>query len=107
MRMFQMMGLTSETEKYIDENCMKVGCNPCPHCGQHTSERLLILGVEYIDSFYGDGPNLHTYRLKQGGLVKEIIQAEIWSSGPVCFLCLELTDGTRIGEWSKEEIGRA
>lgn len=65
---------------------------------------------EHVDSFYGDGPTLHTYGASVIGRevkVKEVIQAEPWSSGPVCFLCLELEDGTRIGEWSEEEINNA
>ena len=107
MRMFQFMGLTPEAEKYLDQNCAKITNEFCPHCGKPISESLLILDVEHVDSFYGDGPDLHTYQLFDVGEIKEVIQAEPWSSGPVCFLCLELWDGTQFGEWSDEEIDRA
>lgn len=102
--MFQFMGLTPEAEKYLDDNCVKTVDKCCPHCGKAITEKLLVWKVEHHNSFYGDGPDLHTYHLKDGGKVKEIIQAEPWSSGPVCFLCLELCDGAKIGKWTNEEI---
>jgi len=106
MRCFQLMGLTPEAENFLSVNCAtEPDMNSlCPHCGKPTKEQRIVLGVKHVESFYTDGPDLHTYKLKDGRIIKEIIQAEPWSSGPVSFLCLELEDGTRIGEWSQEEI---
>jgi len=104
MRCFQYMGLTKEAKKWLRKNCKMIPGDTCPHCNGVLNQKREIVSEELVDSFYGDGPTLHVYRLKDGGIVKEVVQAEPWSSGPVCFLCLELEDGFRIGEWSEEEI---
>jgi len=104
MRMYQHYGLTGEADRYLEENCVKDPGIVCPECGYVVSLRLKILKSEDYDAFYYDGPTLHTFELKDGGKVKEVIQAMPWSSGPCGFLCLELEDGTRIGEWDEEVI---
>lgn len=104
MRTWQFHGLTGEAEVWLKENCVEVVTNCCPNCKHPLSFGPEVLSTEQIDSFYGDGPHLRSIRTKDGKLVKEVIQAEPWSSGPCTFLCLELEDGTRIGEWSEEEI---
>ena len=111
MRCFQLRGLTAEAEAWLGAYCLHETLTVCPHCNRPLDEPevggLVVVKQEHIDSFYTDGPTLHTYAAVVGGKpldVKEVIQAEPWSSGPVCFLCLELEDGTRIGEWPEEEI---
>jgi hypothetical protein len=110
MRCFQLRGLTAEAEAWRDAHCEREVITVCPHCGKLLDEpeqgEFVIAHEEHVDSFYGAGPTLHTY-YSYRALVKEVIQAEPWSSGPVCFLCLELEDGTRIGEWPQEEIDNA
>jgi len=80
----------------------------CPICGDlhgEVPEELVVVSTLLHDAWFGEGPVLHTYRLKTGGTVCEIVQQEPWSGGPYCFLCLELeSDGTRLFEWSLKEI---
>lgn len=102
MREYQHFGLTGEAKIYLDENCVKESDVVCPNCSHVLSKKLVVL---LEDAFYEDGPMLHTYLLESNKkVVKEVIQEMPWSSGPCGFLCLELEDGTRIGEWSEEEI---
>jgi len=105
IRMYQEMGLTAEAEAFLAQNVVKVVTRRC-ECGRVISEGPKIIKSEHHDSFYDDGPDLKTYELKDGKLAKEIIQAEPWSSGPVCFMCLEI-DGKHMFEWSEEEVEMA
>ena len=107
MRCYQEIGLMPEAFKFLDENVLKTGCRPCPHCGKPTAEEWIVIDTKHIDMFYGDGPTLRTFILKDGSKVKEIVQAEPWSSGPCAFLCLEREDGSRMFEWPQEEIDKA
>ena len=104
MRCFQFMGLTDVAEEWLDKHCAQVPGETCPHCYEVLTWKKVVVSEKHLDSFFGDGPTLHVYRLKNGNTVKEVVQAEPWSSGPVCFLCLELEDGSKIGKWSEEEI---
>jgi hypothetical protein len=107
MRMYQHHGLTQVAEDYLDEHVAMVPKLVCPECGAAVTETRKIFGEEQVDVFYGDGPILHTYEGKNGRIIKEVVQAISWSSGPCGFLCLELEDGTKIGEWSEEAIRNA
>jgi len=107
MRCYQHIGLKKEVYEWLRENVAvrDVVTHKCKNCGhEDVADELVILDEEHVDMFYGDGPTLTTYRLKTGAKVKEIVQAEPWSSGPIGFLCLELDDGKRLFEWSAEEI---
>lgn len=104
MRCYQHFGLTGEAELYLKENCVTIPDIVCPDCSKVITTKRKVLGMENKGVFYEDGPTLHTYEGKDGKIIKEIVQAMPWSSGPCGFLCLELEDGTRIGEWSQEEI---
>lgn len=44
------------------------------------------------------------YRLKDGTSVHEVIQSEIWSSGPVIFLELRTDSGITIASWSDSDM---
>lgn len=48
------------------------------------------------------------YYLKGGGYVKEVLQCDPWSGGPMLFLCLEFPDGkiVRASYWKDEEIDK-
>ena len=43
------------------------------------------------------------YTLVDGTLVKEIVQDQPWSSGPVTFTCLEYK-GKKVAKWTRKEI---
>jgi hypothetical protein len=102
-RSWSFVGLTDGAESFLEENVKKIPSNPCPHCEEYLNETRVIIKTETEDSFYGDGPILHTYMLNDGRECKEIIQEEPWSSGPVTFLCLEI-DGKRMFEWTNDQI---
>jgi len=104
MRAYQPYGLTGEAVIWIEKNCQTESGLICPHCGFAVTTVPKIILEEQADVFYGDGPVLHTYLTKSGAMVKEVIQAQPWSSGPCVFLCLEMEDGERIGEWDEDII---
>lgn len=104
MRTYQHFGLTGTAELWLEKFCVQEPEVVCPICDHVLITKLKILSEEQLDSFYENGPVLHTYLTKNGGIVKEVVQMMPWSSGPCGFLCLELEDGTRIGEWDEEEI---
>lgn len=109
MRQTQLRGLTNEALNFLNENCMRVPIKFCPHCNE-----VLEIGQKcevYFDAsqtgMFDDGPNLYKYYLKDGSVVKEVIQAVPWSSGPCIFMCLEDEKGARIFEWPESEIDNA
>lgn len=103
MRCYQHMGVTKEAHEFLVENVKMVPSTVCPKCGEVISEKMSIKVYAEEDAFYGDGPSLCEYTLKEGGVVREVVQAMPWSSGPVGFLCLEI-EGKRMFEWPEEEI---
>ena len=104
MKMYQEVGLKPEAEAFLNENALMKSTSFCPHCNGVLSEGFDVIRVEHRDSFYEEGPSLREIALKDGRIAKEVVQAEPWSSGPICFLCLEI-DGQRMFEWTEEEIG--
>lgn len=107
MRSTQIIGLSQEAKNYLSCYCKQVSIHICPDCnhkygGSKFKKEKYDSAAEY--GMFGDGPNLYKYKLKDGSFVKEIVQAVPWSSGPCIFLCLEKEDGTKIGEWSEEDI---
>jgi hypothetical protein len=95
MRCHQYIGLTKEAEAFLLANVERIVDMTCPKCGEVLSTKLNILKTEHEDAFYGDGPTLSTYKLKDGRIAQEIIQESPWWSGPIC---LEI-DGKRFFEW--------
>jgi len=108
MRITQFFGLTNEAKNFLDQNVKRVPCSPYPHCGKATSTKIVM--DEYEDAshlgMFNDGPTLKAYALKNGTIIKEVVQATPWSSGPCIFLCLEDEKGNRIDEWPQEEIDK-
>lgn len=101
---YQEIGLTQDAKDFLAENCEKIPKTVCPKCGEVVTTREHAEVYEQRDSFYGDGPWLQNYYLKDGTTVKEVVQCEPWSSGPCAFFCLEKEDGTKMFLWSVEEI---
>jgi hypothetical protein len=109
MRCTQLQGLTPEATKFLDENGKIVVHSKCPHCDGVLSE-----GIErnvYADAsgegMFDDGPMLNQYTLKGGKIVRDIVQATVWSSGPCIFLCLEDEEGNQLFPWPQEKIDNA
>lgn len=105
MRMYQEVGLKHEANEWILKNCKVEPKSFCPHCNHVLDYGLVSKVYEKKDSFYGDGPNLRIFECNDGSTVKEIVQAEPWSSGPVSFFCLQKENGELMFEWTIEEMG--
>ena len=95
--------LKEEAQKWLDENVITTASSTCPTCGCVTPPKKRIVSEKHEDLFYGDGPNLPTYELKNDDEVDVILQASPWSSGPYAFLCLELK-GKKMFEWTEKEM---
>jgi len=102
MRCHQYIGLTKEAEAFLLANVERIVDLTCPKCGEVISTKLNILKIESEDAFYGDGPTLSTYKLKDGRIAQEVVQVQPWSSGPMSFICLEI-EGKRCYEWKEEQ----
>jgi len=109
MRMTQLFGLTNGARKYLEKNVKRIPCSPCPHCGKMTTNRMDVTPYEDARHYgmFDDGPILNQYMLKSGKIVKEVVQAAPWSSGPCIFLCLENERGKQFGKWPQKEIDSA
>ncbi len=57
----------------------------------------------------GEVFELQTYRLPDGSELREVVQDEVWSSGPAVFTCLEDQTGELVSDslWTREEIDAA
>lgn len=97
MRCSQPQGLPVEAIEFLDKNAVKL--NQCPHCYRHDGYQKKII------SHYGmfDELPLYRYTLSNSDTADEYIQAEIWDSGPIIWLCLRLKGGTRI-KWRNKVI---
>lgn len=97
--------LKEEAQEWLNEHVTATISSTCPTCRHVTPAVKRIVSEKHEDLFYGDGPNLPTYELKDGNEVDVIVQASPWSSGPYAFLCLELK-GVKMFEWTEEEISK-
>jgi hypothetical protein len=109
MRCTQLRGLTPEATKFLDENSKIVVRSKCPHCDGVLSEGIesKVYADATSEGMFDDGPMLHQYTLKDGKIVKEIVQATVWSSGPCIFLCLENEEGNQLFPWPPRAIAHA
>lgn len=105
MRVFQEYGLSPEAEQWLVDNCKVEQHDPCPHCGEFTKTNLKVVATQHEDHCYGGGPQFQTYVTKGSGfLVREVTDCQFYDGGPCHFKCLQLEDGSRVGEWKAELI---
>ena len=97
MRCTQPMGLPTEATQFLQKHAMRD--NPCWHCDRDDGPVSRVLARVGL----GEDLPLHEYELKDGRTAKEIVQHEVWSSGPMIWLSLEISDGTMI-EWDPKNI---
>lgn len=109
MRCTQLMGLTEGALNFLDENVEQVPAIVCDDCSKVITTQMKVVDTEDAGhvGMSNDGPILRHFQLKDGSIVKEVIQASPWSSGPCIFICLEKEDGTRMFEWSQKDIDNA
>ena len=109
IRMSQNVGLSPTALDYIRNNCLHDTITVLRN-GKWESEykeprKVLYKGkVDQYEPFAE--PLLYEYETIDNYKVREIIQAQPWSSGPMYFLCLEDDTGKRMFEWTEEEIER-
>lgn len=95
----QFLGLPEAAITFLAEN--EVPEVSCPHCGRPFARNYEKVGV-YHGMFDNEYP-LHRHVLKDGRTADEFLQAAPWSSGPVHFLGLRVSDGTEF-TWTEDEI---
>lgn len=98
-------GLSSAALEYLQKNGEIVPKCTCDKCGHTHGGNLVQIGTGYIEGMYDEKIPLYSYFLKDGTLVSEVLQEEVWCSGPCIFTRLRLENGSFVGEWTEDEIG--
>jgi hypothetical protein len=99
IRMDQFAGLPQAAEKFLEEHEKPpVYCETCGHVIKRSVTRIGSYSGMFSDTY-----PLHRRHLKDGRTADEYLQAAPWSSGPVHFIGLKVSDGT-VFEWSEEEM---
>lgn len=107
MRCNQWMGLNDKARDFLNHNCVMIPGDVCPKCGHVLNQKKDCKKREWIQGMFGlDYMPLIDFKLTDGRVASEVVQAEPWSSGPVFFVCLEI-DGKRMFEWTQSEIDNA
>lgn len=102
MRCDQFVGLPPEAETFLKKEEIDPGF--CEHCMRTLPKKLEVIGYYY--GMFDDEYPLYRHQLKDGRHADEFLQTAPWSSGPVHFLGLKVSDAVtgQIFEWSSEEI---
>ena len=96
MRCTQPMGLPEEAKTFLANNAVRL--NICPHCSR--DDGFDQKAYAHVGMF--DDLPLYEYRLKDGRVASEVVQREIWSSGPMIWLSLKIAGTDETFEWSEE-----
>lgn len=99
IRMDQFIGLPPAAEALLRE--YEISAKVCECCKRPFPRDLEEIG-HYYGMFDQQYP-LHRHLLRDGRLADEFLQASPWDCGPMFFLGLQLSDGTRF-EWSEDEM---
>ena len=97
----QHIGLTNEAVSFLKK--YEITPKVCSKCKRPHTLKLKIIGT-YSGMFTNEYP-LHRHHLIDGLHVDEFLQAAPWSSGPVFFIGLKVSDGRKF-IWTDEEIER-
>ncbi len=93
----QNAGLTSEARNWLKDYAVKPKI--CPECGH--PEPLLLEKIGTYSGF-NEYP-LYRHQLVNGYFADEFLQCTPWSSGPMLFLGLRVSDGIEF-TWTDDEI---
>ena len=109
MRCTQIFGLPDEAREFLKKECEIINDSLCPHCNEVVSMKMNSRPYDTAEELgmFNDGPTLIEYILKDGSIVREVVQSSMWSSGPCIFLSLEKDDGEILFEWSAEDVNDA
>lgn len=95
----QYIGMTEAATKFLQEN--EVVEEPCPHCQRPYP--VIRKEIATYSGMFGEDYSLYRHELKDGRTADEFLQAEPWSSGPMFFIGLKVSDGTEF-LWPDKEI---
>lgn len=107
MRTTQIYGLTEKAKKFLDENVEKIPDIVCPKCEEIVTHKKNSRMYENARDagMNCDGPKLREYVLKNGEIVREVINKyRPWSSGLCLFLDIVDKDGNVLYGWTEKEI---
>jgi len=111
MRCTQYYGLPEDANKFLSKSIKLIPDVVCPDCNKVFTEKWATKIYKTTNEgcmFDDEAHDLIEYELKDGTIVRQVIQAVPWSSGPCIFLKLVKVndDGSynNLFEWSKEEI---
>lgn len=96
MRLSQSQGLPLQAEEFLKVNAVKI--NECQHCHRDDGYDREVIGSYGISSEH----NLYRYTLMDGSSADECVQAEIWCSGPMTWLCLKWKGS--FFQWANEDM---
>lgn len=99
MRCSQPYGLPLDAQLFLEKNESVVRCEHCNSILKYDREVLGNCGM------FDDVPILR-YNLKDGRTADEFLQYSPWSSGPMLFFALVVSDGT-VFRWTKEDAEEA
>ena len=100
----QPMGLCSDAVSFLEKE--KVTPESCPYCNRPFSPKSFPSTIEEIgeyEGYFDEKFPLLRYFLKDGRHADEYLQTVEYSGGPVMFLGLQVSDGTKF-EWEDWEI---
>jgi hypothetical protein len=102
IRCDQFMGLPEAAIKFLAKN--QAPLEVCKWCKREFGRELEVIGT--FPGMFLDEYSLHRHMLKDGRHADEFLQAAPWSSGPVHFLGLRVSDGA-VFEWDQKDIDNA
>lgn len=109
MRCNQFIGLKTEADTYLDENCVRdhieIYVNGIRK-SEHWSVRQIEGKYKINYAFGQEDEMLPAYERHDGSKIYEKVQCTPWSSGPMFFIYLVDEDGNPIPEsvWTDDEI---
>jgi len=100
MRCDQPQGLPVAAEVFLAEHEVEADC--CRTC-----KRPFPRAWEVVGQYEGfDTHNLYRHQLKDGRTADEFLQATPWSSGPMFFLGLRVSETGTEFAWTEKEMDR-
>ena len=95
----QIVGITKEARDFIEKN--QAVPEPCSKCKRPFSPNSKTCGI--FTGMFGHEYPLFEYELKNGKIAQKKVQADPWSSGPVFFIKLVVSDEKEY-MWTEEEM---
>lgn len=105
------IGLHPQAREWIDKNVNKITSNwNCPNCGHSILSNTNLETIEedrFTTGMFDEKISLKTYRTKDGEIVREEVQDEVWSSGPCIFTHLTINNiPVSYCSWTSDEIDK-